>query len=92
VSGAGFNLPNFYTETSDIAIREERTDDQDFRQDPLLEQPLMKVCYSFKAPSSIKRSWLTDLDSSSLVLFFVEDHQSFGSLLLAPHVELSNAD
>ena len=56
MSGAGFTLSNFYAETSDIAIREERTDNQNFRTDSLLGQSLAGVVCSPEAPSSIKRS------------------------------------
>ena len=56
MSGAGFTLSNFYAETSDIAIREERTDNQNFRTDSLLGQSLTGICYFPEAPPSIKRS------------------------------------
>ena len=56
MSGAGFTLSNFYAETSDIAIREERTDNQYFRTDSLLGQSLTGIYYFPEAPSSIKRS------------------------------------
>ena len=40
MSGAGFIPSNFNAETSDASIREERTDDHYFHNDPLLEQLL----------------------------------------------------